>query len=191
MPIIMIPKEYEDELQHGLFGTTKKRKGAKYIAKVPLGNGKFRYFYSKTEWMAYRASKAVGNAAETVADKVSDAANDAIDATGRKHYKKADKAKKEAQEAKKTQEASLKKMEKLEDKAFDRGMKSGGYGAQIYTDKERKEFDKTLKRYEDAGKKYIDEKRIYDSNVKKGDESLYGRAVKGKKKITKWFKSIF
>lgn len=187
MPIIMIPKEYEDELQHGLFGTTKKRKGAKYIAKVPIGKGKYRYFYNKAEWIAYKATKAVGDAAETVADKVSDAANDAIDATGRKHYKKADKAKKEAQEAKKVQDASLKKMEKLEDKAFDRGMKSGAYGAQIYTDKERKEFDKTLKRYEDAGKKYIVKNREYKSNKKKGDDSAYGYLVKGKKKLAKLF----
>lgn len=188
MPIIMIPKEYEDELQHGLFGTTKKRKGAKYIAKVPIGKGKYRYFYNKAEWIAYKATKAVGDAAETVADKVSDAANDAIDAAGRKHYKKADKAKKEAQEAKKVQDASLKKMEKLEDKAFERGIKQEMFGARVYNDKERKEFDKTLNRYEDAGKKHVVKNREYESNKKKGDDSMYGYLIRGKKRIVNLFK---
>ena len=42
------------ELEHGLFGTTKKKKNAKYVAKLPVGNGKFRYFYSDEELAAYQ-----------------------------------------------------------------------------------------------------------------------------------------
>lgn len=43
---------YESELYH-----SAKRKNVKYIAKVPIGNGKYRYFYTQEEYDAYKNGK--------------------------------------------------------------------------------------------------------------------------------------
>lgn len=54
----------EDSLAHVGFGgginTGKVRKNHKYVARVPKGDGKHRYFYSSFEVMAYKRAKAKG-----------------------------------------------------------------------------------------------------------------------------------
>lgn len=55
-----------DELQHWL-GFGKKQANTKYIHKIPLGNGQFRYFYTNEELEAYmNAQKRVANRQESV-----------------------------------------------------------------------------------------------------------------------------
>lgn len=192
MPIIMVPKEREDELRHGLLGTTKKREGAKYIAKVPLGNGKFRYFYNQLEWKVYNSVKSVNN-------KVADAA-------GRKYYTKADKYEKETKTAKKKYDAALKDVKKLNDDAYEKGKNLGIGGNQVWTKESKKAFKKADAKRESTGLDYADKKYRAEFNKKKGDESLYGTvkkagdaideakkkaknaAKKGKKKLAKLFR---
>lgn len=43
---------YNGELYHA-----SKKKKVKYIAKVPISNGKYRYFYTQEEYDAYKNSK--------------------------------------------------------------------------------------------------------------------------------------
>lgn len=54
----------EDSLAHIGFGgginTGKVRKNHKYVARVPKGDGKHRYFYSAFELTAYKRAKAKG-----------------------------------------------------------------------------------------------------------------------------------
>lgn len=185
MLIILIPKENKEELRHGLFGTTKKRKNAKYIEKIKMPNGKYRYFYNNVELTAYnmarKASKAVDNATDA-----------AIDASGRKYYKKADKIQKEITAADKSYNKAVKKLEQLEDEAAKRSATDGpNAGVPVYNEKEQKEFDKALDEFKAAEqtKKQVEKnkKKLADLN-KKGDESLYGKTkqtVKSAKKLIK------
>lgn len=54
MQIIMVPKNMEDEIQHSLPGMAR-RFNAKYIRKIRMANGKFRYFYTPEEVRAFNS----------------------------------------------------------------------------------------------------------------------------------------
>lgn len=58
------------ELEHGLFGSTKKRANARYIHKIKMANGKFRYFYTAKEWDRYNAAKNIVKGIKAVSDEI-------------------------------------------------------------------------------------------------------------------------
>lgn len=60
----------EGELEHGLFGTTKPRANTKYIEKIQMPNGKYRYFYTQAELDAYNAMRKLSKGAANMAGKV-------------------------------------------------------------------------------------------------------------------------
>lgn len=106
----------EGELEHGLFGTTKPRENVKYIDKIKMPNGKYRYFYTQAELDAYRAawklSKGVGSAMKSMPGRIKDAAAKAkegvLDAAGKRYYDEADEHR---QRANNTRVESVRAME--------------------------------------------------------------------------------
>lgn len=184
MPIVGYQEAIEDEFEHGLFGSTKKRKGAKYIAKIPIGKGKYRYFYSQEELRRYQMAK-------KASDKVKGAKDYVIDELGRKYYKKAEAYEKDLPEAEKAYNKATKKLEKIEDDAAKRALKKGlPYGMGIYNKNERKEFEKALKEHEEATVNYGDKKFRHDWNIRQGDNTLYGKTKKTEKAAKNFISKI-
>jgi hypothetical protein len=71
------------ELEHGIFGTTKPKKNVKYIARIKMPNGKYRYFYNQRELNAYNATikinRSVKSAYVNSKEKI-------LDALGKEYY---------------------------------------------------------------------------------------------------------
>ena len=195
------------ELEHGIFGTTKKKKNAKYIAKIPIGNGKYRYFYSQQELKAYNAAKkinkAVKNTVDDVKNTVDDVNNKLMDVTGRKYYNEADKYAKKAKKLEEDAEILDKRSENLLKKAIgysdalnkEKNSISGRIGTKKSKEKQNDLFTKMINTsFKSAGaiqRKDIKEthaknNRYYESLYRKeGDDSFYGLIQKMKKKKKK------
>lgn len=181
-----MPKLYYEskpgELEHGLFGTTKKREGAKYIHKIDLGNGKYRYFYTQQELDAYNAMNKVGAGIKKTAANIKEGI---ADAAGKRYYDEAAKYDSEYNKLIKSQQYNMvvAKNKKIEQDAKKRASDRGLDGAEIYDDKQAAERDAAAKALRNlkfkAGE--LDFKR--DQNKKRGDDSLYGRYKWGKEKF--------
>ena len=63
MQIIMIPKNMENELKHNMPGMAR-RFNARYIQKIKMANGKFRYFYTPEELRAFQSGRKPSSVSE-------------------------------------------------------------------------------------------------------------------------------
>lgn len=73
MSTLFYETDHLDELYHWNPFKGKEKKEHKYVARVELGNGKYRYFYSQAEYMAYKVGKGLSDAGKGVADAASTA----------------------------------------------------------------------------------------------------------------------
>jgi len=184
-----MPKIYYEskpgELEHGLFGSTKPRANTKYIHKIDLGNGKYRYFYTQQELDAYNAMRKLGkgvkNAVANVNEKISDA-------MGKRYYDDAAEAAKERTKQNNAYIDASKRTKTAQSdvarygKAYEEYGQSG-HKMQQNLARERKAMAEQDAKNATLASKAANER--YNESKAKGDASLYGKIQSAKKKAKK------
>ena len=184
-----MPKIYYEskpgELEHGLFGSTKPRANTKYIHKIDLGNGKYRYFYTQQELDAYNRMQKLGTGIKNTVANVNEKISDAM---GKKHYDDAAEAANERTKQNNAYLDAAKRAKKEQSdiarygKAYEEYGQSGHKKQQNLARERKAMADQDAKNATLASKAANDR---YNESKAKGDASLYGKIQSAKKKAKK------